>query len=183
MRNIRFKHSIVKRGNITMVMIISIVVVLTMLALCAYLVAVSKNQLRSNDKSVETANVDASVAAVSDVVETYLSNAITSLKPADAIDDSWFIPSEFIENQEESIKELVGMVLVCSNNQVNVAYVEDVPMCVHEVGTFYYNSIVITIEFANGESRNIAFYIQDSATLPVDGNVREKGDFLLTWIT
>ena len=166
-----------------MVMIVSIVVVLTMLALCAYLVAVSKNQLRSNDKSVEIANVDASVTAVENVVESYLKDSIASLKPIDATDDSWFIPSEFINNQKDDIENLIGMVLVSSYDEINLTYIENVPMYVHEVGTYYYNSIVITIEFSNGENRNIAFYIQDSANMPSDGSVREKGDFLLPWIT
>ena len=167
-----------------MVMIISIIVVVTMLALCTYLVAVSKNQMYSNEKTIEAANIDATTDAIADVVEQYLHDTISGMRPANPDPDvEWFDGNAFIAMYGGSIKNLSEMVTVCDYDMMQVSYVNRVPMYIHETGTYYFDCIVLSIQFVNGETHNIAFYVNDSAGATNDGAVREKGDYLLTWIT
>lgn len=167
-----------------MVMIISIVVVLTMLALCTYLVAVSKNQMHSNEKTIEASNIDATTNAVADSVSNYLHDTIGSIRPENPDPDvEWFDGNAFITMYGGSIQNLAEMVAVCDYNMMQVSYVNSVPMYIHETGTYYFDCIVLSIQFFNGETHNIAFYVQDSVGATNDGAIREKGDYLLTWIT
>lgn len=167
-----------------MVMIISIVVVLTMLALCTYLVAVSKNQMHSNENTIEMSNIDATTNAVADSIEHYLHNTISRMQPENPDPGvEWFDGNAFITMYGSSIKNLAEMVAVCDYNMMQVSYINNVPMYIHETGTYYFDCIVLSIQFVNGETHNIAFYVKDSVDAINDDAVREKGDYLLTWIT
>ena len=195
MRNLRFKHTFVKKGNMTMVMIMSIVVVLTMVALCAFLVAVSKNQLYANDKSVTVANVDASVSAVEQTIDPFIEQCVDEMRPWGEIpgfpdlfpgmpdfDDLWFDETVFMTRYADKIKELTDLIII-DDATITVAFVERVPVYIHDVGTYYFDSIVVSMTFENGETHNVAFYIDDPVGEINDGVARSKGDYLFTWIT
>lgn len=195
MRNVCSKHTFVKKGNMTMVMIISIVVVLTMVALCGFLVAVSKNQLHANDKSIEIANVDASVTAVEKTIDPFIDKCVEEMRPLGEMpgfpdifpwmpefDDLWFDENVFMTRYADKIKELTNLVMV-DDAEVTVALVERVPVYIHDVDTYYFDCIVVSMKFENGETHNVAFYIDDPVGEVNDGVTRSKGDYLFTWIT
>lgn len=186
MHNIHTRRPFVKKANLMMVLVVSVVVVLTMTALCAYSVIVSENELETRNDAIMFANSDATVDAVSHVVEVSIKDKIKDMVPDVLLpdeQDDWFDIDIFMSAHGDVIRQLVDTVAVVEHEDIKVEYRERVPHYIFDQATYYFDCIVVSITCADGITYNLSFYIKDSEVDSGDGLEREKGTYISTWIS
>lgn len=173
MRTIYSKSSSVKKANLSMVMIISIVVILTMAVLAMYISIVVKDQYRANDTAIEINNVDASLDVLEHVGET----RIKAVLRAATIEDYNIILNQ---NKSTILAHLDKMLPEKATN-IEVVYKENIKEYIHGENMRAYNVIVISVTFENNDTYNLAYYIRNAEGYPNEGVSFQKGEFIFKW--
>lgn len=187
MHKIHAKRTVLKKhGNIMMALMLTIVVVFTMTALCAYLLNVSNNQHQAVDETLDFANADATLNAAAQSVEYSIKQKIKDMEPEELLpgeEEAWFDINTFMTAHGDVLRELVDVVCVMDYERILVEYRPRVPHFVYDKGTFYFNCIVVSITATDGRVYNMSFYISEADAHTGDGLERQKGDYIATWIS
>ena len=113
MRKLYSKPSTVKRGNMAMVLVISIAVVLTMFALSTFLMIVVRNQERAQEVSDRYSDIDASIKAVEIAGESHIKNTIDVLKSASPDPEMFTLDGlNFVNTYGNDLKTMAKQILV-----------------------------------------------------------------------
>lgn len=182
MHNVRTKPTFVKRGNMTMLMIISIAVVLVMASLVAYLAVLSRDQLSIKDHVIQYAEIDASSAAISHTMSNQIKEDLNNmypnldLPPEPDVEPVILNQNDFINAYNNAWQHMVKAVSVANIENVVITYNANTEIYVHDSGNQHYGSCVITVEY-DDLTVNYAFFLEETNR---DGF--EKGDFISLWI-
>lgn len=165
-----------------MLMIISIVVVLTMVSLCAYLAVLSKDQLVTKDSAIENSRIDASSAAIAHIMENQIKEDLIEMYPT--INDpnpplnpeDIYKPNTFLSNYKNSWIDMSKKMSVSKIESIDIKYNNNTSIrkVGNEVRT--YGCFVITVKYSS-VTYNYAFFAEE-----FDRNGYEKGDFISEWI-
>ena len=166
-------------------MILVVVVVFTMMGLCAYLANVSANQHESHKDTVQFANLDATLNASAVAVENTIKERVRTMEFDNSLqgNPNLFDINIFMNMHGDKIRKLISTIAVVEYDRIFVEYKQRVPHYVHNSGTFYFDCIVASIQLEDGTIYNMSFYIAETEGNMGDGLYREKGDYLLTWIS
>ena len=181
MRKLHSKPSTVKRGNMAMVLVISIAVVLTMFALSTFLMIVVKNQERAQEVSDQYSDIDASIRAVELAGESQIKNIIDFLKSESPDPETMTFDGEsFVNTYGNDLKTMTKQILVV-DCEVNVSFKRDVKRIVYGQPEELYDLIVISLTLNDGTIYNVGFYgeIMDG----MHASAFQRGDFVFVWIT
>ena len=167
-----------------MVMVISIAVVLTMLALSAFLVTVIRNQNAARDNANLYSNIDASVNAVALSGEYQIKKHITTLiAESEAIGEEEFLlnGNTFVNRFDEDLIEMFENIIVVDCEEITIKFKENVIRRIHGEEDKKYDMIVVSLIFADGTTYNVGFYAEESDGM--DGSTFQRGDYVHSWIT
>jgi hypothetical protein len=167
-----------------MLMIISIVVVMTMVSVCTYLAVISKNQMIKNDTAVAYSTIDASSAAIIDIIDDTIKTDLVEKYPwinlppdPDNPPATPYNPTEFVSAYKDEWLLIASKSSVEPVVNIDVRYDVNTKVRLADDTIEDYGCIVFIVEFAN-ETHNYAFFAEVANR---DGY--EKGDFVLTWIS
>ena len=184
MRKVCSKSSALnKRGNLAMVMVISIAVVLTMLALCAFLVTVVRDQNAARENVNLYSNIDASINAMSLSGESQIKKHIESLKEESvALGEEEFVlnGNTFVNRFDDDLIAMFSNIVVVEYESISVRFQENVIRRVYGEEDKKYDMIVVSFVLKTGETYNIGFYAEE--TDGVDGETFQRGDYIHSWI-
>lgn len=166
-----------------MVMVISIAVVLTMLALCAFLVTVVNDQNAARDNADMYSNIDASMNAIAHSGESQIKKHIETLKSeSQALGEEEFLlnGNTFVNRFDDDLVAMFSNIVVVEYDSISVSFKENVIRRIHGEEDKKYDMFVVSLVLKTGQVYCVGFYAE--TTDGMDGEPFQRGDYVHSWI-